>query len=86
MADIATIHGGRMPGSPSAEILDDLEMLMARAKAGTLIGFAYATCNEDGSQATGWSGEAGSRHPLGTAVMMLQHRYASAMVEGRMDQ
>lgn len=86
MADVVTIHGGRTPGTPSAEILDDLEMLTARAKAGTLTGFAYATCNEDGSQATGWSGEAGSRHPLGTAVMMLHLRYASALLEGRMDQ
>lgn len=83
MAEIKTIHGGRVPGAPSAQVIEDLERLLAHAKEGKLIGFAYAGAHQDGSQVTGWSGEAGTRHPVGTAIMMLSHRYAVALLEPR---
>lgn len=79
MAEIKTIHGGRLPGEPSKSVIEDLERLLAAAKAGTLIGFAYAGTHQDGSQVTGWAGEAGTRHPIGTAIMMLSHRYAERL-------
>lgn len=78
-AEITPIHGGRVPGEPSASVIEDLERLLASAKAGQLIGFAYAGTHHDGSQCTGWAGEAGTRHPIGTAIMMLSHRYAERL-------
>lgn len=81
MAEIKTIHGGRVPGEPSAQVIEDLERLLAQAKDGTLIGFAYAGAHQDGSQVTGWSGEAGTRHPVGTAIMMLFHRYSARLLD-----
>lgn len=80
MSRIATIHGGRAPNQPSEDIIAELERLLEIAKAGDLIGLAYVTVLQDGSQGTGWSGEAGSRHPMGTAIMMLNHRYAAALL------
>lgn len=77
---VATIHGGRVPGHPSTEIIEQLERLLVDARAGRIIGLAYAVAHEGGSQGTGWCGEAGSRHPLGTAVMMLSHRYAAGLL------
>lgn len=52
------------------------------ARRGEIRGFAYATTGASGSQATGWSGEGGTRDPLGTAIMMLGHRYASGLLAG----
>lgn len=85
VAEISTIHGGRVPGVPSASVIDDLERLLGDAKAGRLIGFAYATANQDGSQGTGWAGEAGTRHPLGSAIMMLFHRYSAGLLLPRQE-
>lgn len=81
MAEIIAVHGGRAPGTPSKDIIASLESLLERAKAGELNGFAYAITSDSGSQATGWDGEAGSRHPLGTAIMMLNFRYAQGLVQ-----
>lgn len=82
MKNVATIHGGRVPGQPSEAIIETLESLLVEARSGRLIGVAYATCCDDGKQGTGWDGEAGSRHPLGTAIMMLHHRYADSLLNG----
>lgn len=84
-AEIKTIHGGRVPGAPSTGIIEDLERLLSEARSGRLVGLAYATANEDGKQGTGWAGEAGSRHPLGTAIMMLNHRYAAGLLHPRQE-
>lgn len=83
VASISTIHGGRAPDEPSADIVNELERLLDEAKSGRLIGIAYATYSQQGVQGTGWSGEAGTRHPLGTAIMMLSHRYSTALLEPR---
>lgn len=32
-------------------------------------------------QATGWAGSDGSRHPLSSAIMVLQNRYTAALLE-----
>lgn len=82
MAEIKTIHGGRTPGQPSKNIIETLESLLDEARSGSLIGIAYATVRENGAQGTGWEGESGSRHTLGTAMMMLQHRYTEALLRG----
>ncbi len=81
-AEIKSIHGGRAPAEPSAAIIETLEGLLERARSGNLIGLAYVTVSESGEQGTGWDGEAGSRHPLSSAILMLQHRYAAALLVG----
>lgn len=80
MAEIKSIHGGRKPMEPSQPIIDQLEILMEEARSGVLIGFAYAVVREDGTQRTGWDGESGTRHSLGTALMMLNYRYIEALL------
>lgn len=80
--NIAELRPGCDPRKPSADTIEDLERLLADARSGHLVGIAYATVNRDGSQGTGWSGIAGTRHTVGTAIMMLFHRYSAAMVRG----
>ena len=79
---VATIHGGRIPNTPSDEVVATLERLLLDAKAGNLVALAYAVVREGNGQSTGWDGEAGTRHTLGTAIAMLQHRYVGDMLEG----
>ena len=81
MAEIKTIHGGRIPGEPSAIVIETLERLLADARRGEVIGFAYAIVRPNGEQATGWDGEGGSRHTVASAIMMLNHRYATALLK-----
>jgi hypothetical protein len=82
MAEVISLRGEALPGEPDSGIVEELERLLVDAKAGKLRGIAYATCLDTGGQGTGWSGVAGSRHPLGTAIMMLHHRYARGLLEG----
>lgn len=78
MGDVVTVHGGHIAGLPDADVVKQLEELLERAKAGTLIGFAYATVGSQIEQATGWVGAAGTRHAVGTAIDILQQRYTWA--------
>ncbi len=83
---IATIHGGRKPNEPSKAIIESLEGLLAEARSGDLIAIAYCTIRDSGEptnpvQGTGWDGEAGTKHSLGTVIMMLQTRYFNAMLD-----
>lgn len=79
-AEIKAIHGGRKPGEPIEAVVADLERLLDRARSGELVGLVYGTVHRDGSQATGWSGDAGTGDALGTSIMMLGHRYAAQML------
>ena len=80
MSNVISLAPGNIPGEPASEIIATLEGLLERAKQGQLTGLAYATVSLDGSQGTGWDGVAGTRHPLGTAIMVLNHRYADALL------
>lgn len=79
-AKLSTIHGGSIPGAPDPEIIADIERLLGAARSGELLGFAYAGVTISNVQITGWNGIAGSRHPLSSAIMMLGHRYAAALL------
>lgn len=81
MNKVTPIYGGHVPGEPVDDVIEVLEDLLARAKAGDLTGIAYALTEKDGKQGTGWVGAAGTRHPLGTALMMLNHRYSQGLLE-----
>jgi hypothetical protein len=80
VSNVISLAPGNVPGEPDPDIIAVLESLLERARQGHLTGLAYATVALDGAQGTGWSGVAGTRHPLGTAVMMLNHRYAEALL------
>lgn len=82
-AEIIPVYGGRKPEEPSAAIIETLEGLLSRARSGSLVGLGYCTVSANGEHGTGWDGEAGTRHPLGAAIMMLNHRYAAALLAGK---
>jgi len=81
MSNVISLAPGNVPGEPDPDIIATLEGLLERAKSGEMTGIAYATVAIDGTQGTGWNGVAGTRHPLGTAVMMLSYRYAQRLLE-----
>lgn len=70
------------PGEANPEMVEALEDLLSRAKSGELRGFAYATVSGGDFHGSGWEGSDGSRHPLSSAIMMLQFRYAEALLGG----
>lgn len=80
-AEVHTIHGGKatLPGEPDADVVECIEMLLDRAKRGDLVGIAYAAVHNNGEQATGWVGGAGTRHSIGTSIMILFQRYTVAL-------
>jgi hypothetical protein len=85
MAEIKSIHGGRVPGEPSEGVVEDLEKLLAEAKEGTLIAFAYASVRDCGEPTnpvcgTGWAGAGGTKYPLGATIAMLNQRYVGALL------
>jgi len=69
------------PGEANPDLVATLESLLARAKSGELRGLAYATFATGNVTGTGWEGSDGSRHPISSAIMMLHHRYAAALME-----
>lgn len=80
MGEVLAVHGGHVTGEPDKDIIKELEELLAKAKSGDLIGFAYAEVLSNQDQGTGWCGVAGTRHPMGTAIDILQLRYVQAMM------
>lgn len=68
-------------GDANPEIVETLERLLEEAKSGELRGIAYAACKVGDVTATGWNGSDGSRHPLSTAIAVLNSRYSRALYE-----
>lgn len=68
-------------GEANPEIVETLERLLEEAKSGELRGIAYASCKVGDVTATGWNGSDGSRHPLSTAIAVLNSRYSRALYE-----
>lgn len=63
-------------GNP--DLVDQLEELLARAKAGSITAMGMAFVNSDGSIATRWSGGDQSI-PMIAAVSMLQHEFLTGV-------
>lgn len=68
-----------MRGEPAsvagnADLIDQLEELIARAKAGTVTAMGMAFVNSDGSISTRWSG-GDQTVPMIAAITMLQHDF-----------
>ena len=78
-AAIHTLHGNTAPGEPVADVVADLEMLLAQAKTGNIRAVAYSAVKAGGSASTGWAGDGGTIHDLGAGIGYLFHRFFSAM-------
>jgi hypothetical protein len=80
--NIIPIHGNHVPGQPVADIVDMLADMLIRAQKGDITALAVVEYNSASDvTATHWSGIGGTRHPLGTGIAMLQHRYIAGMLE-----
>lgn len=79
MSNVVAFKNSVPPGEPHPDLVETLEGLLARAKGGDLRGLAYCTVALDGAIGTGWDGADGTRHPLSSAILILQHRYAEAL-------
>lgn len=70
-------------GEPSSaagnpDLVEQLEELIARAKAGSITAMGMAFVNADGSIATRWSG-GDQTVPMIAAVSMLQHEFLAGV-------
>lgn len=65
-----------LAGNP--DLVDQLEELLARAKAGSITAMGFALVNSDGSIGTRWSGGDQSI-PMIAATSMLQHEFLSGL-------
>jgi hypothetical protein len=82
MSNVIKLGSDVLQGEPSAELIETIERLLEMAKSGHLRAIAYATIRECDVVGTGWDGTAGTRYSLGSAIMMLQSRYAEGLLRG----
>lgn len=80
MSKVVAIHGHTIKGAPNPDVIEELERLLEDARRGDLEAIAYCTVYPD-SKGTGWAGGSGTRDAVAAAIMMLQHRYAAAILE-----
>lgn len=81
MSEIVAFKGNTVPGEPNKDIIADLEQLLSEAKAGQISAIAYCTVRQ-GTIGTGWAGGSGTRGDMSSAILMLSHRYAGALLMG----
>lgn len=65
----------------NADLVDQLEELLARAQAGHITAMAMAFVNIDGSISTRWSGGE-QTIPMVAAISMLQHEFLTGVGGG----
>jgi len=75
MSDVVRLWGGVSEGSVVPDVVEILEELLERAKAGELQALAFATVNGGGALGTGWNGNEGTRDVMGASISLLQSRY-----------
>ena len=68
------------PDAPSQDVIEVLETLLERAKAGRIRGIAYAYAETD-NVGNGWAGAPGAYHPMSTAIFGLQTRWGLLTIE-----
>ena len=84
MSKVVSLHGapiGGISNEPDQMVIDLLEDLLERAKAGDVQALAYANVAPGGAVASGWEGAGASVHSLGFAVSVLHHRYYSGLYD-----
>lgn len=81
MTNVVTIRDDiDLKTEPVLHVIEYLERLLIRAKAGEIRAVGVAVVTEGKGLATGWEGASGTRDSLGLCVGMLQHRYMAAIV------
>ena len=81
MSNIIPLQGSIIPGQPNPDIVEELESLLAAARSGDLLAFAFCTVYAD-EKGSGWAGNGGTRDSIHAAIAMLHHRFTSAQMEG----
>ena len=71
---VIPLRGAAVPGAaPNVEVVERLEMLLERARAGEIAGLAYGYAEPPGDVGTGWVG--GNRMRLAAAVELMHYRF-----------
>jgi len=78
MADVVNLYGEPSSRANNGDLVEQLEELLDRARAGGITAMGMAFVNSDGSISTRWSGGDQSI-PMIAAVSMLQHEFLTGM-------
>jgi hypothetical protein len=81
MTDIIKLVPRTVDDGPDAEVIERIEALLERARAGEIAGIAYAVVQPGGMMGTGWCGGNGTRDRLGFALNILRHRYVQTVID-----
>ena len=67
-----------------ADLVDMLEKLLEDAKAGVIIGVAFAAVLDQPDKVfvvrTGWDSASGTKHVLHSGIALLEHRFAEGII------
>jgi hypothetical protein len=74
-------NAGPVIGEPEKDIVEMLEELMERAKAGALRGFGYFLVDGANSVESGWADGCASADGMVSGASKLQHRVLRAVTE-----
>ena len=75
---VVSIYGGPSSHGVNGDLVEQLEELLDRAKAGSITAMGMAFVNVDGSISTRWSGGDQSI-PMIAAISMLQHEFLTGI-------
>lgn len=79
MAEVVGLRGAVPVGAPVAEVVEVLEDLLERARAGRLRAVAYVAVGADGAVGTGWKvPPEGGGHAVASGILTLGWRYAAS--------
>lgn len=81
MSEVVNLRGEPASIAGNDDLIDQLEELLARAKAGTITAMGFALVNIDGSVGTRWSG-GDQTLPMIAAITLLHHEFLTG-VSGR---
>jgi hypothetical protein len=82
MGEVVSLGGEPIHGEPNGDLVQTLEGLLEDARSGKLRALAYCTVRNTDLIGTGWDGSSGTRYPLGSAILILQSRYANGLQGG----
>jgi hypothetical protein len=78
MTNVISLDGRPPVGAVNGEVVEVLEELLARARAGSIVGLMYATIRSDGTSGNGWTNvPAGMSHASG--LVHLNYRFGKEL-------
>jgi hypothetical protein len=78
MSEVLTLFGGPSSLANNGDLIEQLEELLDRARAGHITAMGMAFVNSDGSVSTRWSG-GDQAIPMIAAVSLLQHEFLTGI-------